>query len=185
VLSGDSLKVPERVYDADFSNAYLRHTVVHLLFGKRSFNEPNQLRSRLELKYPAEAFFQHFWGNSRQFQVGASEQAAKWPSNIRRDEIDLWQMRAERDHSEWVNFSYIARHGSQASIDFFFVTPAGIAKFAKSHSSGDLEIVSQVRVLMTLHELVMLLELCGPIAQEIDRYLPTELRGPTATDQQA
>ena len=112
VLNTAKLKPPRNVYDADVAWVVRRRPeFVSLFFAKENLNSPT-FRTRVEIKYPIEAFYQHIWKNTREFHDvlmkdkdlgGASHSSAK----------DLMARDAERDHSEWSNFEIIARSGFQ------------------------------------------------------------------------
>ena len=67
----------------------------------------------------------------------------------------------------WVNFDYIARTGTQASLDFFHLSPAGIANFKASQGTRDLNLQPVVRILTTTAQLLALLDDSEPIAEQL------------------
>ncbi len=142
-----------------------------LFFGKVDLDDERQLRSRLQIKYPAEAFCRHFWANSRDFHAALKTHAAKLPEDPDRNRVTPERLTCPRDHSEWVNFDYIARTGTQASLDFFHLAPAGIARFADGKGSGGLAVTPVVRILTTVGELCRLLDACELVVNEIEPLL--------------
>ena len=166
------LEAPQQQYDADVAWVERHHSRVKLFFAKLDRDQSDRLRTRLELVYPAEVFLRHFWENSRSFEEGLRDQVGKWPENPKRDLIDPSKMKAVKDHSDWVNFDYMARVGSQAVLDFFHISPAAVARFIAGQGSSDLRMVPKVRVLMTIDEMSRLLTACSPIAEEIRVILP-------------
>ena len=171
MINMTKLGSPENVYDADFSWISLRHDSVSLWFGKESVDAEGTLRSRLELRYPQEAFVRHFWKNSREFHQKLNEHVQQFESTDAAP-VDPTKLKAERDASMWVNFDYISRTGTQASLDFFHLPPAGLAKFAGGHGSSGLVLNNKVRVLTTIHDLHRLFEAAVPVATEVTKRLP-------------
>jgi hypothetical protein len=147
---------------------------VSIFFGKQSLDDPDKLESRLELKYPPEAFIQHFWKNSREFDEGLRTAVAKWPSDPLLAPKDGGAMTAVKSHSEWVNFDVLARSGSHASIDFYHLSPLSISQLAKGVHSENLDLVPIVRVLTTIHEMARTMQAAEPVVAEVKRYLPQE-----------
>lgn len=173
------LNAPTNRYDADY--AWVEHrpsdVSVSLFFAKRSRNEEGeQLRTRLELRYPPENLVNHFWANSRRFHKGLQAFADLWPG--RRDwrtaHPDVRKWKATKDHSESVNLEAMAHAGSEATIDFYSFSPSGIAQYRKSGVSASLRIEPIVRVQLTVFELLGLLNDVEPIVDEVKRYLPNE-----------
>jgi hypothetical protein len=98
------LPAPQNVYDADFGWIEHRPGAISLLFGKQNRDEPNLLRTRLEVRYPPENLVRNFWGNSRMFHEKLLSFAAKWPADATRAAIDPSKLKAMKEHSEWANF---------------------------------------------------------------------------------
>ena len=73
-----------------------------------------------------------------------------------------------QQHSEWVNFNYIARSGSEAVLDFYHLSPAAIAQWKHNITSRHLRLEPKVRVLTTVWEVVQLLDACEPIVAMIE-----------------
>lgn len=131
-----------------------------------------RLRTRVELRYPYESFVAHFWENSRQFHERLKAYLSNHPFEEETADLDLLEMEAERDHSEWVNFDYLAHSGSQAALDFFHIPPSGIARFAQGQGTSGLALTPVLRVHTTSFQLCRLLDSCEIIAKEIEAHLP-------------
>ena len=180
VTSDGSLQVnlarvqpPQNVYDADFCWPERRMGTVSLFFAKAFPGVAAQrLRTRVELRYPYGPFVRHFWANSRGFHERLRAYLAEHPFEIESVNIRPAEMEAEREHSDWVNFDYLAHTASEAALDFFHVPPAGIAKFAQSHDRSGLTLTPVLRVHTTAAQLCSLLDACEPIAQEIETHFP-------------
>lgn len=169
------LRVPDHVYDADFAWIRVRHGAISLFFGKEDLDTPKTLRTRLEIRYPIEKFINHFWKNSREFHR-TLKQLPTWPVNPGRDLIAPMEMRALKDHSESANFEYMARYGSEAVLDFYYVPPSGIARLAQGMGAVGLRVDPVVRVQTTMRELLRLLDAAEPVVAEQIVHLPEELR---------
>ena len=169
------LQPPSNVYDAD--HAWVVHSVarVSIVFGKERFDDPNRLRTRLEIRYPPEEFVRQFWRNSRRFNESLKSFVSKWSSVTPKGDLPP-NVQADIDHSEWANFDYMAFAGSGGAIDFYQLPAAGIARFAQGHGSAWLVVTPVVRVLLTVFELAYLLEEAGRIIPEIVSYLPENER---------
>jgi len=166
------LPAPSNVYDADFAWIEHRPGAVSLFFGKRSRDEKDQLRTRLELRYPPENLVAHFWGNSREFHESIKRFSAAWPTDAERDRVKPETMKASRDHSDWANFDTMAHAGTEASIDFYQMPPSGIARFARGQGADALNFVAVARVQLSVFELIRLLDATADVVKAIEQYLP-------------
>ena len=175
VIDMSKLAPPQNIYDADCAGVEHRRGDVRLFFGKLKLPGRNQLRSRIEIRYPVETFYRHLWQNSRSFHEKLREYAQQWPSDHGRDQLSLTEVEADKDHSEWANFDYIAHSGTEAAIDFFHLPAAALARF-KQGSVNDLELEAVLRVQLTADELLRLLDRCAEVVSEIESYLPNNVR---------
>ena len=168
------LKAPDKVYDADY--AWVRHKPgrVSLFFGKANLDDANRLRTRVELRYSPEAFLRNFWKNSADFRAVVIESATRWPADNERLELDPARMHSEKDYSEWANFEYMARIGSEATVDFYYLPTSGLAKYVTGHGASGLKVVAAMRVQLTAQELARLFISCEPVIGEIEKDLPHE-----------
>lgn len=175
-VSWSKLSPPTNVYDADFAWAVERHGTVSLFFAKEHISGKS-LRSRLEIRFSPEPFVEVFWANTVTFYeaLKAREATAVPPAPATRAPQELMALQSDREHSDWANFAYIAHHGTQASLDFFRLPPAGIARFITTgQRSADLEPSPIVRIHTTIWELSRFLDVCEPIASRLRASLPTE-----------
>jgi hypothetical protein len=179
-VDGAALESPRNVYDADITWIEMsRGGTVSIFFAKLARGRES-LKSRIEIRYPPEDFFNHFWNNSRDFHERLRDFVHKWPVPEPPPNVEDWP--ADKDHSEWVNFDYMAHSGTEGTIDFYHMPPSGIARYAQIEKPEVLELNPVVRVLLTSAELLRLLDRCEPIAREIDSILPAEQRQtPTPT----
>jgi hypothetical protein len=174
----DMSKLPQqqKIYDADL--AWIEHHPgdVRLLFGKLNNMTRASLRTRVEVRYPVECFYKHWWMNSRGLHERLREYAKRWPQDEELARLQPGKMEAEKEHSEWANFDYMAHSGTEAVVDFFHLSPAGLARFAKSASVRDLELEPVLRVQLIFGELLTLLDRCADVVSEIESYLPSNFR---------
>jgi hypothetical protein len=170
------LPAPTTVYDADL--AWVEHAAgrVSLMFAKLSRNDGARLRTRLEIRYPPEDFFRAFWGNSREFHGRLRTFSEMWPRDNSRDSLRPELMPADKDHSEWVNFDAMCHAGTEASIDFFLLPAAAVARFVQGQGSSGLTLAPVVRINLGSFELLRLLDLAKPVADEVESYLPATLK---------
>jgi hypothetical protein len=171
------LDPPTNVYDADFAWAAVRHGTVSLFFAKE-FLSANRLRSRMELRFGFEAFVGAFWESSADFFAKLKAKVTP-PPEVTRSAADLMALESEREHSDWASFAYMAHHGTQASLDFFRLPPAGIARFITGGGTSGLKPDPIVRVHTTVWELYRLLEMCEPIVSQVRGLIPTEKGQPS------
>jgi hypothetical protein len=173
----DTAKIasPSHLYDADY--AWVEHRPgrdASLFFAKAHRDAEGKLKSRLQIRYPPEDFVRHFWKNSRTFHENVRRMLSSWPQDETRKGTKPEKWHAEKDHSEWVNFDYMAFSGSQAALDFYHLGPGGVSKYVRGQGTAGLELQAVVRIQMTLAELGYLLDLCQPVVDMINEYLPTQ-----------
>ncbi len=176
LINAAHLTTPSVVYDADVAWAKRRYGAVSLFFAKIDLDKANTLHSRLELRYPDELFVEHFVKNAEEFRARVREVVQKFHTDDSRPEIDYSRLPTERSHSQWVNFDHIARAGTQASLDFYHLSPSGIAKYVQKQGSDSLEITPCVRVLTTTREVLRLLDEAAEMAAQMKPLLPEDLR---------
>lgn len=171
------LPAPTNVYDADFAWAVERHGTVSLFFAKEHISG-KRLRTRMEIRFAPEPFVHNLWDDSVRFyqDLKARGLAAFGAAPPTRTPEDLMALESDREHSDWANFSYIAHHGIQASLDFFRLPPAGVARFVTTGGISGLEPNPIVRVHTTIWELMRLFEVCEPIASRARAALPAEVK---------
>ncbi len=168
------LAAPTNTYDADYAWIVHRPGTVSLFFGKRKMSEGEKhLRTRLEIRYPAENLVHHFWKNSRAFHERVRSLVGTWPTDAARSTETPATWPADKDHSEWANFESMAHAGTEACLDFYLLPAPGIARFTRGLGSESLTVVPVVRVHMTIFELLRFLDSAGEVVAEIERYLPT------------
>jgi hypothetical protein len=140
-----------------------------LFFAKENVSQPETFRTRVEIKYPIEPFVHHLWKNSRDFHAALLKD--KSPVTPAPAVTELMRRDAEKDHSEWANFEIIARSGVHACLDFYLLSPSGIARLAMGGGSDWLEATGVLRVYTTTTELRHLFDEGEPIASELESEL--------------
>ncbi len=164
-VDASELHAPTDVYDADYAWVTQRNGAVSFFFAKGQVDDSETLRTRLEVRYPFEGFVHHFWRNSREFHKAVRERRAPdWG----RGDIDPSRWKSEKDHSVWANLDYLARSGSQASMDFYELPPWNAVQFNKAQDLSRLRIVPVVRIVLTTDELCRLLDASEPIAEALE-----------------
>jgi len=170
------LDSPTNVYDADVSwLEYREGSPVSLFFAKEDRDHEKRLKTRLQIKFPAEDFVRHFWANSRAFhetvrKILSGLSAVEWRNVIK---PESWP--AEKEHSEWVNFEYMAVSGTQAAIDFYNLHVGGIARYSMGQGTAGLELKPVVRVQLTAFELLRLLDAGHAIVDTIKTHIPATM----------
>jgi hypothetical protein len=171
VINTAKLQPPKNVYDADVAWVVKRNPeFVSFFFAKENLNpDKNEFRTRVEIKYPVESFYYHIWKNTREFHEGLRNEkhpvaAPQHTASVQ----ELMSRNSEREHSEWSNFEIMARSGTHACLDFFLLSPAGVARFAKGGGSNWLQATGVLRVYTTITEVRSALDQCVPLANELE-----------------
>jgi hypothetical protein len=172
------LPPPHREYDADFAWVKPRFGALSLFFGKAHLDEPQTLRSRIELKMAPDRFVRAFGTSVRdEFADELSKAVERRPNDSSLSDIKAGDMRlvGDKDHSEWVTAAYIARTGGQGSLDFYSISPRDAA-MAKEGLLSRIPINPVVRVNLSVGELSRLLTTCRSLVSEVNASLPQEER---------
>ena len=173
-ISVDLAKVegPDRTYDADV--AWLEHRPGNatLVFAKIDRDTPGLLRSRLEVRYPPEDLLVTFWANSRDFFTSLGRYVGRWNSEARATIKPPVDSRATQSHSEWASYTYMSHAGTDASLDFYHIASAGIARLARSQGTAQLKLRPVVRVQVTVFELWSLVQRVQAVIGEIREQIP-------------
>ena len=170
-INADKLPRPNKVYDADV--AWLQHAPgdVRLFFGKYGTPNFQRFRSRVEVRYPIEAFYRHFWEYSREFHRALSERPHPPPRPGQPARSKLEHLEYDKDYSEWANFDLMAHTGTEASIEFFHLPTVPLTSFIRTGSMASLEVESAVRVQLTTIELKSLLDQCASAIDSVKQDL--------------
>lgn len=167
------LEAPGQVYDADYGWMEHRPGVTSLVFAKRSRESEKAFGSLLEVRFPVENCVT-LWDQSADFIANFRPFVHSWP----REALDVgsyspdWP--AARSHSEWASVAYMAHSGSAANLDFYNVSPAGMARLLQ-HGNFDIKITAIVRVSLTIFALSHLLDELEAAVEQIKRELPDDV----------
>jgi len=175
-IDASKLEVPSVVYDADHAWLRLRNGAISLFFAK-SFSQRDFHQTRLELRYAPELFFCHFWLNSRGFHERLAEYVRPLPLDAEIRETDPAEWQADRDHSMWVNMDVLAHSGTEASLDFFHLSPSALVFYRQSGLPEHIKLVPRVRVITTSYELLKLLDQAAELAPRIEPLMKAATRG--------
>ncbi len=155
---------PDRSYYADFCDVQKARLGYSLVFGKL-IPGTSKLRTKIEVNFPAEMFFQQLWrvatsegfyGTVRKI-VGATKLAAL-------DKVsDTDKVQSFRS-----NNAYMGVWGEEAMIDFFYISPRDI-HFFRIKKADDATLEPVVRVVMETVLLDEFLEKCRPFAEDRSR----------------
>jgi hypothetical protein len=171
-LDVSKVEGPDRVYDADVGWIEHRSGTASLVFAKFDRDEPGQLKSRLEVRYPPEDLLLTFWGNSRSFFGRLRSYVSKWDAESRQTTTPPLEARAAQSHSEWASFTYMSHSGSEAALDFYHIAPSALAIWARNKETRNLKLRSIVRVQMTTFELYSLILRVQTALDEIRAHIP-------------
>jgi hypothetical protein len=175
----NKLDAPTQAYDADATWVDYRPGRLSLFFGKRNRAEPDVMQSFLEVRYPPENFINTFWKMvNGTFLEKVNAYVSLWPDAARVVEAVPKQPRATQSHSEWVTFAYISHSGTAAALDFYYLSPSSIARFAQSKNIEGMRLRPVVRVQLTTFDLLDFVERLRPIAEDITINLPEAHRQP-------
>jgi hypothetical protein len=182
-IDASKLDAPSQVYDADFAWIEYRTGRLSLFFGKYD-DDPEMLRTRLEVRYPPERFISTFWNLSKSFIEKMQTYVETWPKDARAGETPPTNLHAKDSHSEWASFTYMSHSGSQASLDFYHVNPSGIARLLQTKSTEGLRLLSVVRVQLSTFDLFRLTEQARGVVDAIKETLPDVHRKVEMSDEE-
>jgi hypothetical protein len=146
---------------------------------KTDRDDPSCLKSRIEVRYPPEDFLRTFWNNSIDFLAKVTSYASRWRPEIGQTgsvTSSPEKLKAQKSHSVWANYTYIAHAGTQAALDFYHVPPPGIARYAANQGTAGLELIPVVRVVISVFDLVDLFVKAKSVVEEIQSQLPAAER---------
>lgn len=176
-LNLQKLGTPHDQYDADL--AWIEKSLGWVRLHFAQVGPGPRLRSEVTVKYSPEAFFAHFWTNSRSFHEGlrARRAAGGMVADPARDKFPLQGGAAEKTHTLTANYDILAHAGSEASIDFFHLPPSALAAWTRQKDASGLKVSPMLRVLLSTDELVRLLDEAEPLARELEPKVASILGG--------
>lgn len=161
------LEAPSVEYDADFAWGERVDGTASLFFGKRRRDDPKQLLSRLEIRMSGEDAWRMFSG-STSFITALTDRSKSWPPSLRNRPERQRDLQADRSHSQWASYLYIAFSGSRAVIDAYELSVPGLARYIQSQKrdAGSLKFRSVVRVQLSVFDLL-------PLLSDMADFVPT------------
>ena len=165
----ERLAPPQNVYDADVAEVRLRDADVELVFAQVDTGDGSKLRSRVVVKYAAVPFVKHLWANSRDYHEGLAKHVERFSSLYSVGEHpNVLEQTVTKEHSLRANFDYMARSGNESVIDFFHLSPVGLARFAGGKGTADLVLEPMLRVLLSTRATKDLLDKCATIVDRVE-----------------
>ena len=76
-----------------------------------------------------------FWQNSLEFFESLRKYVAKWPDGAKTIDREPRAYPAKQSHSEWASMTSMSHSGTEASLDFFHLSTAGLARYARQQST--------------------------------------------------
>jgi hypothetical protein len=171
-VNASKLDAPTQAYDADFGWIDYKTGRLSICFAKRNLVSADALETRLEVRYPPEHFLNTFWTNSAEFYEKLAKYVALWPNDALQTEKLTVSLPAARSHSLWASFAYISHSGTEASIDFYHMSTASLARYTQVKSTDGLRLVPITRVQMTTFELFHLFERAQSVIEQLEKDVP-------------
>jgi hypothetical protein len=127
-----------------------------MFFAKGAYGS-NDLTSRVEIRFPYEAFVRHLWESAKKFHEELVPRAEALAAYSKREHPQPEKLTPIKQHSVWANVAFMARSGSVISTDFYYLSPAALYQFGRSKDASRLSIEPRLRVVTTVVEIANLL----------------------------
>jgi len=163
------LPLPTNSYVANVGWVVKEGTTVGVFFGNLDRDEPGRLKTRVELRFPQEAFL-NFWENSEEFFQGLKSLRTRLPALLWADATErngFATMKAEKDHVVSASIGVLTNSGSLAEADFYDLPATDIFLSQKLNDLRRLEITPVLRIYSTTGVVGTILEASQPIADQI------------------
>ena len=98
-IDPSKLEAPSSVYDADCGWIEHRPGQVSLFFAKKKRDQPQQLHSRIEIRYQPEMVVQTLWTNAEGYLSDLTNYVSSWSDDARRVDPPPTDWIADRRHS--------------------------------------------------------------------------------------
>lgn len=162
--------VPRHYYVADYFFVEYLGPQVLFVFGKLDHPKQDQLRTKLEIFFPAMFFIKQLWQSSRDFHgslrkfVEENDYTVVTPgkNTIVADKV-------QTVHS---NNVLMVHTSGECLVDFFYLSPKDVA--LKPRKKQNIELEAQVRVLVPVTLLLGFLDACEPIVKLLAPKFVTE-----------
>jgi hypothetical protein len=178
-LEGDSIRLevgklpqPADNYTANLAWMERDETLISFMFGNRDRDEPERLKTRVELRFAAEAFV-NTWQNSKEFfyRIKTAVQAQPFLEHAAPSQHPR-TMKTDREHLAPASIVVMTHAGSQAELTFFDLPSTRIFLFQKSRDFNDLDVTPVLRVFTSTGLLVHLLSEAETIDKEMREFVP-------------
>jgi hypothetical protein len=179
VLNGDGtvsvdptrLEVPQNLYVAKHAWVEPAEDAISLFFAQSAPNASGNLLSCVEVEYQLERFHSQLWEPSREFHERLRANVSRLPAvKGRRETTDVAAVRtkeAEQYAFVAANYSFFVQSGSQATLDFYLLPPNSAFLYEKTKDLSRLVFEPKVRVHLSAHELLRLMDACAPFAEDL------------------
>jgi hypothetical protein len=169
------LPPPSSEYDADFSWAEDMRGTVSLFFAKLNRDSEGRLASRIELRLGGEDAVR-FVMSAKDFYEKLHERSSSWGKLSAEPSSYSPALPADRSHSQWASYLYVAYSGTRAVIDAYEMSVPGLARYIQTKDANALDLRPVVRIQMSVFEIKrMMLELEGLIPKVREFLLESKL----------
>ncbi|HVN93268.1 MAG TPA: hypothetical protein VMT38_06215 [Terracidiphilus sp.] len=168
-LSVDFERVPEpdHSYVADYFEVHRADADVLMVFGKMNFPSEKELRNKIEIYFPFHPFMHQFWKSSTKLRKTIQKNfELKGKTAKRQGSI---ASSGEKVQTLAANCALIVNNAGQCVADFFLIAAKDI--WLKTKKGDPLNVSAIVRVFMSEHILLGLLNRCDEIAGELKKEL--------------
>jgi len=154
---------PDRSYVADYFEVHRTDADVMMVFGKKDFPSENKLRNKIEIYFPFHPFMHQLWKTTRKMHESLQEaftlkgKSAKPPGNLDSGGAAVQTLAA--------NNALVVMSAGQCVMDFFLINAKDL--WLKTRKGDPLNMDAIVRVFMSEHILLGLLDSCDGIAEEL------------------
>jgi hypothetical protein len=154
---------PDRAYFADYCDVAKARFGYSLFFGKL-IPGTIQLRTKIEIAFPADMFLRQLWESSRELHKLAkkiwdkSSTAEMMPGAIDTDKVQTFR----------ANNVFIAMSGEESLFDFYYIAPSEI-HFVRTGQRSEVHLNPVVRVTLPSPMVYEFLEKCREYAEELEQ----------------
>jgi hypothetical protein len=160
--------VPEHFYVSDYFSIQNLDPQVLLVFGKLNTGGADKLRNKVEIYFPAHAFLGQFWRSSEEFIKNLRVYLEQKGFQARTRPVISEDV--EKVQTFQSNLALVAQSGTDALIDFFYLSPTEL--LLKAPKGHNLQLLSLVRVILAPDLLLTFFDACIPIADKLAARYP-------------
>ena len=167
VIDIGKLPLPTESYVANVGWVENIGTTVSLLLGNLDRNDRGRLKTRVELRFPQEAFL-NFWENSKAFYESMRALVERIPSILEGIPVEKpSELKAEKDHVVPASIGIMTHSGTQAELDFYDLPATDVFLSLRHQDPRRLEIHPILRIYTTTGILWTILKQAEKIAEII------------------